>query len=445
MAREYLYKKQNKLLPEKRTIALIFILCASFASCVYAIETVVPIIPKPVGSGARALGQSAFIAVADDATAASWNPAGLINLERSEVSFVGAWRSVEEDYSMANPLEFSNPESWSDSEINFMSYAQPLQVGNADVVLSINYHQVYDFGVEFNSYESSPILNYFGIPIGQEETQDKGKSKGAISAYTLAGGLSIPDYPQITIGVGINWYTQSLFNSYAWQIKKTRTHTKDWDALPTEQSQLTDEETFDDFRAQNLTFGFLWDVYEKQENLLTFGLVYHTTFTAKVDWELVRYVDSEQPDPPRVKNMDIDFPSSLGAGVNYRFSDSLSAAFDVEWKEWSKYNQTFVNERPTIPFNEDTLAYRLGFEHLRFPGSNEQPVSALRYGAFYEPRPTWNEILPVYGLSAGVGWTFREKFSLDFAYQYRWGKEDLEDFDYEIKEQFFVASLITYF
>ena len=35
--------------------------------------------PNPVGSGARALGWgSAFIAVADDATAASWNPGGLI-------------------------------------------------------------------------------------------------------------------------------------------------------------------------------------------------------------------------------------------------------------------------------------------------------------------------------------------------------------------------------
>jgi hypothetical protein len=34
--------------------------------------------PNPVGSGARALGFGAFIAVADDATAASWNPGGLV-------------------------------------------------------------------------------------------------------------------------------------------------------------------------------------------------------------------------------------------------------------------------------------------------------------------------------------------------------------------------------
>ena len=47
--------------------------------------------PSPVGSGARAAGKSfAFIAVADDATAASHNPGGLVQLERPEMSVVGS-------------------------------------------------------------------------------------------------------------------------------------------------------------------------------------------------------------------------------------------------------------------------------------------------------------------------------------------------------------------
>ena len=41
------------------------------------------------GSGARAAGMgNAFIAVADDGTAASWNPAGLSQLRKSEFSLV---------------------------------------------------------------------------------------------------------------------------------------------------------------------------------------------------------------------------------------------------------------------------------------------------------------------------------------------------------------------
>ena len=198
-----LHNERIKLLSEKRTLALIFIVCASFPSCLCAQVKIVPIAPKPepLGSGARALGQSAFIAVADDATAASWNPAGLINLEKPEVSFVGAWRSVEEDYSTASPRASSIQERWSDSEINFMSYAQPLQVGNTDVVISVNYHQVYDFGVEFNRYETGPAHPL--LPGVEQVMQMKGKSDGAVSAYTLAGGLSMPDCPEITFGLGI--------------------------------------------------------------------------------------------------------------------------------------------------------------------------------------------------------------------------------------------------
>lgn len=44
----------------------------------FAQETTINAIPLPIGSGVRTLGQgSAFIAVAEDATAASWNPGAL--------------------------------------------------------------------------------------------------------------------------------------------------------------------------------------------------------------------------------------------------------------------------------------------------------------------------------------------------------------------------------
>ena len=72
-------------------------------------------------------------------------------------------------------------------------------------------------------------------------------------------------------------------------------------------------------------------------------------------------------------------------------------------------------------------------------------MRALRGGVFYEPRPAWDDILPVYGLSLGLGWTVKERFSLDFAYQFRWGDEDLGDFDYRIEEHWLIGSVITYF
>ena len=418
IVREDLYEKQiSKHLSPQKTLTLIFILCASLAHGVYAIPTQIPIAPEPVGSGARALGQSAFIAVADDATAASWNPAGLINLERPEASFVGMWKTNTIDLTSINPGISYDEFSWRLDEINFMSYAQPLEVGNTDVVISVNYHQVYDLGLELSWREPA------------ENKIEKVRSEGAISAYSLAGGLSVPHYPEITIGAGINWYTQSLLNDYVRRTKDVTTHN-----FPGYVYQYTTTETLDDLRGHNFTFGLLWDVYEKQENLLTLGLVYHTPFTAKMK----QLVTSNLPD--KYDRLEMDFPLSLGAGVNYRFSDRLSAAFDAQWMKWSDFTYTDAVFTPS----DDTMAYRLGGEYL-FSGSARESVLACRGGAFYEPRPAWDEILPVYGLSVGLGWTFREQFSLDFAYQYRWGEEELENFDYKIKEQFFVASVITYF
>ncbi len=64
------------------------------------------------GTGARALGMGgAFIAIADDATAASWNPAGLAWLVRPEMSVVYDYSTGEYDTwadrieSHAMPLE----------------------------------------------------------------------------------------------------------------------------------------------------------------------------------------------------------------------------------------------------------------------------------------------------------------------------------------------------
>jgi long-chain fatty acid transport protein len=438
--REDLHNKQMKLLLDSRTLTLIFIVCAIFARVVCSQEPVptkISVTPEPVGSGARALGQSAFIAVADDATAASWNPAGLIQLEKPEASFVGAWRTVTKDYSVADSGLSIDQDRWGLSEINFMSYAQPIVLGNTDMVISVNYHQVYDFGVEYNGRVT--ITDPFPA-----EVKLKGKSEGAVSAYSLAGGLSMPSHPEITIGASFNWYAQSLLNDYAWQVKSTGSL---WfvpgPPLPPSPLSAVDEtETFDDFRAYNFTFGLLWDVYERKENLLTLGLVYHTPFTAKVDRESVI---NGVPSPP--DRIDIDFPASLGAGANYRISDALSVAFDVEWKEWSEFTKNYADGTSKSPYDYDTVAYRLGVEHLTFFEGARESVLACRGGLFYEPRPVsdYSDPLKVYGLSAGLGWTVKDQFSLDFAYQFRWGGQDLGNFDYDYQEQLFVASLIIYF
>ena len=89
----------------------------------------VPSSMNPVGSGARALGMGgAFIAVADDATAASWNPGGLIQLETPEISAVGAYFKRTEDNSFGTNPEANGEQDVSSSNINYLSAAYPFNV-----------------------------------------------------------------------------------------------------------------------------------------------------------------------------------------------------------------------------------------------------------------------------------------------------------------------------
>jgi long-subunit fatty acid transport protein len=413
--------------------AFLCLACAGLAAlCTRsAAQTVIPISPEPVGSGARALGQSAFIAVADDATAASWNPAGLINLVNPEASFVGVARTVSDRLSTSDPGFSLEGADRSETEINFMSYAHRIPLRNPDVVLSVNYHQAYDLGLKYTL--TSPKT---GAPILRQHNT----AEGAISAYSIAGGLSLPWVPEIALGAGFNWYAHSLLNGAARRFKRTSV---DWEVDPPEVYEVTTE-TLDDLQGYNFTFGLLWDIYEKEGRLLTLGLVGHTPFTATVEQEVADIPGGPRPGYP--VRLDIDFPLSLGAGLNYRFSDRFSTALDVEWTDWSHYAYTGATSSPA----DDAFAVRLGCEHLWFSPPGKGSVYALRGGVFYEPRPAWSEILPVYGLSLGLGWTVKEVFSLDFAYRYRWG--EVEDFlldgtnlDYGIEEHWFIGSIIVYF
>ena len=295
-------------------------------------------------------------------------------------------------------------------------------------MVSINYHRAYDFGAEVSGSDTGD---------GTEFSTD---SEGSVFAYSVAFGFSLPSRPQVSFGASVNWHTQGLCRDYAWKRNELAT----FEIGTLDEDTFVLYETYDSFRAYNFTFGLLWDAFEKEENLLTLGAVCHTPFKAKVDFEKT---GSEF----ETERLEMDFPLSLGAGVNYRFSDALSAAFDVEWRDWSEYEirNRDTGDRKTHS-NEDTLAFRLGFERLWFRDLAGGSAFALRGGVFYETRPAAGivEPAPLHGLSLGVGWTLKERFSLDLAYQYRWGEDEFDfgdtRYDYELQEHFVVGSVIVY-
>lgn len=110
--------------------------------------------PLPAGSGARALGfAGAFVAIADDATAASWNPAGLVQLERPEISAVFRYSYTKNDHTSSDPDFIVDENDYNSEGVNYMSAAIPYFFESADrkAVFSLNYQEAYDFTHSFRS------------------------------------------------------------------------------------------------------------------------------------------------------------------------------------------------------------------------------------------------------------------------------------------------------
>lgn len=111
--------------------------------------------PLPSGSGARALGiAGAFTAVADDATAASWNPAGLTQLERPELSIVYRLSHERDSRHSSDSHYLVGDDDIDANNINYMSAVMPLRVLDRNAVFSLNYQEVFDFSQSFHAHQT---------------------------------------------------------------------------------------------------------------------------------------------------------------------------------------------------------------------------------------------------------------------------------------------------
>lgn len=414
--------------------------------------------PLPVGSGARALGQGgAFIAVADDATAASWNPGGLIQLERPEFSLVGSFLYTQQDFDPGNSGLFSlGNEDVSRGDLNYVSVAYPFRIFGKNLVAALNYQQKYDFHmqIDFNEILEIPDLEFI------EDVSTDFESKGGVGALTPA--IAIQILPKLSLGIAVNIYTDEFFDDFAWRETFRQKRNGTFFGSPFSGS-LDEEETFKNFQAVNVTAGMLLDVWEKEDKLLTFGAVFHSPYTADVDHvqdrvsSLTDEFGTQTESTHFREHLEIDFPMSFGAGLGFRYNDALSFSMDVTWTDWSSFQQENDRGEKTRPLGnvstdrgiDDTYAIRCGTEYLIF---RQKMIIPLRGGIFYDPRPSLDDPTDVYGFSVGSGVAFK-RFSIDGAYQFRWANDvegedfgrTIEDTHFDLNEHLFLASVIVYF
>jgi long-subunit fatty acid transport protein len=407
---------------------------------------------NPVGSGARALGMGgAFIAVADDATAASWNPGGLMQLDKPEGSIVGAGFIRDEDLGFGTNPEASGTNTVSKARINYLSASYPFALGKYHMVISANYQNLFDLtrNWDFSLNQSSNRLT-----VTQDVDSDQ---DGALSAWGLAYCIKI--FRQFSLGVTLNFWEDGIYeNKWKQTVVQKGAGTLSGNNF-TFESRSVDEFFFSGF---NANLGILWHVTSK----LNFGAVFKTPFTADIKQKSSFSSSIQFPDAPEsdssfsshsTEHKDLDMPMSYGIGLAYRFSDNLTASLDLYRTEWDDFELKDSEGNKISPISglpssesdvDPTYQVRMGAEYVFT--QPQKYLIPLRGGLFYDPAPAEGSPDDYYGFSLGSGIT-GERFSFDIAYQYRFGNNVGEsilqnlDFSQDVREHTVYSSIIFYF
>ncbi len=411
--------------------------------------------PNPVGSGGRAVAWGgAFIAIADDATAASWNPAGLIQLETPEVSAVLSYEFREEKVSFDKIDADDDTNTFSHGEINYISAAYPFNLINRNWVASINYQRLFEFNRTLNLDLAGQRSTLLGVERFEEEATFE--QLGALT--TISPAISIQITPAWSAGLTLNFWGLDP-SAEGWDNQVEVEHKAYFPSLPAHQFSWAYQKEEYRLNGINANLGVLWT-----PGRFTVGAVYKSGFEG--DLEYYTEVESGQfsPDAPfltsnvwsfsETYDEKITWPAAYGIGVAFRYSDALSFAMDLYTTEWStfevedeegnKYNLIAGRVEEKGDDVKSTIQVRAGFEYLWIL---ERVALALRGGGFYDPAPGDDVINEFYGVSVGTGIVYKQ-FVTDIAFQYRWANGvEIEEVlgergEADINEVFLIASLI---
>lgn len=329
------------------------------------------------GVGARAAGMGgAFIGVADDATAISWNPAGLTQLDRPEASFVV--RGLAELYEVNFDYGI---ETYEDEHgiLNFLSGVYPFEFSGKQFVAALAVQRQLDL---YSYYHDEYF--YEGIGGSFAEYVYETFSEGGASTITL--GLAHRMASILSFGVAANlWVGEAYFESNDMVNENLADSIYYWDYH--DRSDLT-------FSGVNFVCGAMLDFNYKNNPIpLRIGIVVKTPFDLAVDEDffMEEYANEGgiiyEPDPVESSNSyTLGMPLIFGLGVSYRLGDNLTLAIDVESRKFGDttlkedYADLTGNDEEIIMENLDLNQLRFGAEYL-FTEIWDFAVIPLRIGA----------------------------------------------------------------
>jgi long-chain fatty acid transport protein len=323
-----------------------------------------------LGAGARAMGMAgAFLARADDATAASWNPAGLSYLRQPEFTLVASrnrFETVTDRSDGARTYE----DRFRGTAPDFAAATFPIEVGRASGAVQLSYQRTFAF---FTGERD----------VVQLDTPPRRLSgDGGFDVLSVGSGLQV--LRNLRIGVTVNRWVNGFDQERERLIRRRSLQRAEFG-----------------FTGWNFNVGLLWSPVPS----LNVGVVGKTPFRGRVTLARRRTdFTSTAPDFPDIESsnfarspggslpgVELEFPGAVGAGLSWRPSSPLTLSVDYTRAFWSdgrvrNYFTLPQSGAPevfaSLPFPQlyaeqvDTEQFRVGAEYVFLVGRVRLPVRA---------------------------------------------------------------------
>jgi long-subunit fatty acid transport protein len=352
-----------------------------------------------LGSGARARAMGgAFFAVSNDPTAASWNPAGLSLLDKTQMdlSFSSFMSRPEHTTILNKPsglnFGFSDKPKYDKNQISSASVVIPFKLREKEMVGSVVYQVLSDIYQE-NEYTliNDSLQTNQGIYIKDWKSTLKEEVTGKLSGVTLALGARV--FESFSLGLGVNIYAGGFTTNGDLFYPKGYHLDLSIDTLTGETSVNLYERFHPtiktDYSGVNLTFGGMY-----QMNKLKMAAVVKTPFTLKEDNDVKLLVDYVQQgvlidattialSPLFKTDRKWKMPMMVGLGTSYQLN-ALTLAADVEFRNYSKTKITYRENLANPAGNEittslgwrDLTQFRIGGEYVIHTKLGNIPIRA---------------------------------------------------------------------